>query len=395
MAQHGRAISLDTAERGVHRYEILSALGQGSFGVVYLARYWGPEGFTRLVALKVLRDDVALPEDVARRTRDEARILGMIRHRAIVQVDRLVSLGDRIAVAMEYVEGISLSQLLSAGPLAPRHALEIAAEVAGALHVAHGTKGPDGRPLGLMHRDIKPSNILISVHGEVKVLDFGVARADFRAREALTRDLYVGTPGYMAPERLLRVERAAGDVYSLGVVLWELLARTRFGRSSCVAEQHEERTSRAIASLVSGPGLPMELAELLSAMMSFNPDNRPRAREVEQRGLALASSMDDVPLRFWAETAVRPVLDMAAFRDPLRWRGKVFAEGSSRPEQPSPRPAPPLQVVLPEDALTMLASTAPDPSYRVLGVSLGLLLVLGLGLVCVAVVEAGRCDGAA
>jgi len=346
-----------------HRYEILRPLGHGSFGVVYLARYRGPEGFTRLIALKVLRQDLEMPEDVAQRTRDEARILGMVRHRAIVQVDRMLTLGGRFAIAMEYVEGASLARLLHAGPMAPRHALEIASEIASALHAGYHARGPEGEPLRLLHRDIKPSNVLLTAGGEVKVLDLGIARADFLAREAKTHDLYLGSPGYMAPERLLRVERPEGDVYSLGVVLWEMLARARLGRCCALAEAHQERVSGAVHSLQRQvPAMDAELSALLTEMLCHDPTRRPTAREVERRCLAIAAKMPGEPLRFWAEEAVPPLRGASSPTDPLGWCGQQLSELPPRaPAQPSP-PRPARRAFAPEDAPTELMPRVLEPA---------------------------------
>lgn len=232
------------------RYEVLEALGTGGFGTVYRARYQGEGGFSQMVALKVLNPEMAKIDEVASRLRDEARVLGLVRHRAIVQVHRLVQFDDSWTVVMELVEGADLGLVLKAGVIVPvGPMLEIMAEVAAALHVAWTTTGPDGRPLHLLHRDIKPSNIQVTSVGEVKVLDFGIARADFDEREAMTKKLAFGSTEYMAPERLDLMDGPASDVYSLGSVAYELLTRTQFGRTSATRERHEPRLKRNLARL--------------------------------------------------------------------------------------------------------------------------------------------------
>jgi serine/threonine-protein kinase len=198
---------------------VVEAVGRGGFGTVYRAELMGPSGFRKQVALKVLNPDLPEAIGVAERLRDEARLLGMLRHRAIVQVDGLHLLNGRWTVVMEFVEGVDLKQLLAeVGPLSPGLALEIVQEVANALHYAYelsadhsvsvrATRAADGSlsvsgGLRLLHRDIKPGNIQLTAAGEVKVLDFGVARADFADREAQTQSIYFGSLNYMAPERL-------------------------------------------------------------------------------------------------------------------------------------------------------------------------------------------------
>ena len=232
------------------RYEIESLLGKGGFGSVYRARYVGEGGFSKVVALKVLNKNMADLEEVLARLRDEARLLGMLRHRAIVRADRLVRLADRWAVVMECVEGVDLKRVLAHKPVPAGTAIEVIGEVAGALHAAWNTEGPDGKPIRLIHRDIKPSNILLTAYGEIKVLDFGIARADFKEREAETRAFGMGSLPYMAPERLDFRDTAAADVYALGVVFFELVTGRAFGRASAVPERHVKHVDAGLRFLV-------------------------------------------------------------------------------------------------------------------------------------------------
>ncbi|MCK6503845.1 serine/threonine protein kinase, partial [Myxococcota bacterium] len=292
--------------QGERRYEVIEALGTGGFGTVYRARYLGEGGFTQMVALKVLNPEMAAIGEIASRLRDEARVLGLVRHRAIVQVHRLVQLDEGWTVVMELVEGADLAQVLKAGitvPMGP--ALEIVSEVAAALHVAWSSPGPDGRPLRLLHRDIKPSNIQITPVGEVKVLDFGIARADFDEREAMTKKLAFGSTEYMAPERLDMMDGPAADVYSLGTVLYEILTGKGFGRTSAVRERHVPRVDKAVSALRQALGPRNDaIVELVADMLGWDPALRPDARAVERRALTLRGHMPGEPLRFWAEDHV-------------------------------------------------------------------------------------------
>ncbi len=296
------------AESG--QYRILGALGRGAFGTVYRAEKLGESGLSKTVALKVLNPEMSKKPEVAERLRDEARMLGLLRHRAILQVDGLVRLGERWAVVMEYVEGVDLKDLILAGPVPVGPALEIVGECAGALHVAYTSSGPEGNPLRLLHRDIKPSNVFVTSAGEVKILDFGVARADFGAREAETQQLRYGSVGYMSPERLDFIDTPAGDVYALGVVLWELLTAQVFGKSSSKEIRHQNRLKENLDILweVTG-GESQELIEFVESLLSYEPEDRPLARDVERQCGALRMKHGGPLLRDWSEITVGPLIE--------------------------------------------------------------------------------------
>lgn len=291
------------------QYEVLAVLGAGGFGTVYRARFVGDVGFSKEVALKVLNADMADVDEVAARLRDEARVLGLLRHRAIVHVDRLVLLDGRWTIVMEYVEGVSLSRLIRQGRVPVAAALEIVSEVAAALHVAFARPGPNGQPLHLLHRDIKPSNIQLTPYGEVKVLDFGIARAEFEARESLTRSLSYGTPEYMSPERLdMAADGPEGDIYALGVVLLEMISGRPVGRSSARQDRHEEKIRDALTTLNDVTGVTAAVRALITSMLSWDPSARPTAGDVERIAVRLRNLHHDEPLRTWTETIIPALL---------------------------------------------------------------------------------------
>jgi serine/threonine protein kinase len=286
------------------RFRLLEPVGRGGFGVVYKAELLDPDGFSKLVALKVLHRDVPRAQEKARRLRDEARILGLVRHRAVVHAEGLVRLNGRWTVVMEYVEGVTIKRLLELGRFPQRVAVAIVAEVAAALDVAYKSAGPDGRPLRLLHRDIKPSNVQVTAAGEVKILDFGLARADFDAREADTVSLQFGSWPYMSPERMDGVDGTAGDVYGLGAVLYEVLTGERFGKAFGHPERHEARLVTALETLIQVvDGIDDDLVAFVGSMLAHDPEMRPATREVE-RGLRELDFTSGPSLRDWAEESV-------------------------------------------------------------------------------------------
>ncbi|MFZ5476072.1 MAG: serine/threonine-protein kinase, partial [Myxococcota bacterium] len=298
------------------RYRLLELLGEGGFGKVYRAELQTAGGFTKEVALKVLRPEAGPDEDLAARLRDEARILGLVRHRAIVGADALAQLEQGWAVVMEYVVGVDAAEAIAAGPLPEHVVLEIVEEVASALNAAFHAAPPGGPPLKMIHRDIKPQNVRLTPAGDVKVLDFGVARADFAAREAKTVSLSFGTLQYMAPERVEGHDLPAGDVYALGLCALVLLT----GDADLKLSLHEERHARRVAELVGGLAREGRIAEgtasLLTRMVAFDAAARPAARAVEQEARALQAAAKGPPLRDWAEAHVPALVGARSPRRP-------------------------------------------------------------------------------
>src|SRR5215210_8053068 len=207
-------------------YDVLSPLGTGGMGEVYLAR---DTRLDRRVAIKFLSDAFARdPERLARFER-EARVLASLNHPHIAQIYGLEDSGPSLALVMELVEGPTLAQRIAAGPLPLDEALSVARQLAGALEAAHEQ--------GIIHRDLKPANIKLRPDGTVKVLDFGLAKlADPGIGDvsALTSPamtgvgVVLGTPAYMSPEqaRGYAVDSRA-DVWAFGCVCYEMLAGRR------------------------------------------------------------------------------------------------------------------------------------------------------------------------
>jgi len=297
--------SSGSATKSGRAYHVECVIGRGGFGTVYRARLVTDGSFRKAVALKVLHPEMERIDEVAQRMRDEARLLGLVSHRAIVQCDGLVQLAGRWAIVMEHVEGVNLLGLIRGMPIPPGPALEMVAEVAGALHQAWTSTGPDGEPLGILHRDIKPSNIKLTAAGAVKLLDFGIARADFEDREASTGLLVFGSETYLSPERLDRIDSHAGDVYALGCVLFEALTQKAYGRSSSNQDRYQAHLAERITVLRERMGhLPPALLALVEEMLAFDPKDRPTARDVEWRCSQLQAQWPGERLRDWAEQVV-------------------------------------------------------------------------------------------
>lgn len=301
------------------RYELLELLGKGGFGRVYLARYHGEAGFQKDVALKFLKSGAQDNHDLIARLRDEARLLGLLRHRAIVHVDRLIRLQGAWVIVMEYVPGDDLSTLMQAGPVPAGPALEVLSEVASALTAAFERPTPDGQALRLTHRDIKPGNIRLTSFGDVKVLDFGIARAEFAGQELAGETAIVGTPAYMAPERFEGLDGPASDIYALGVVAYEMLMAERFGPRQSTRKAHREHVKARTQDLRLCAGLPEEAAALIARMLNHDPTLRPSTDEVGRACRRLASTCDTT-LAEW----VKATLAVAPAENPATWAPEAF-----------------------------------------------------------------------
>ncbi len=339
-------------------YEILGVIGRSGLGTMYRARYQGTGAFTKLVTLKRLDEGVADTDEVACRLRDEARVLGFLEHRSIVRIDNLVQLEGRWTLVLEHVDGVSLEAIIERGPVPTGTALEIVASVAGALHAAYTTPGPDGSPLRLQHRDVKPSAVLIDAYGAPRVTDFGISRACFSGREARTRSFVVGSFEYMSPERLALEEGGPwSDIYSLGQVLYALLEGHSFGRSHPSERHHEAIIGKAMDRLLARDGGVDEgTLELLRRMLALAPHERPDARSVERSCNQLARQLEDPSLRAWAEEVVEPMLAERATGSSGGLVGRVLRAG--------PPPAAPPRPSIPDPSVVGARRPEPRPAAK-------------------------------
>jgi eukaryotic-like serine/threonine-protein kinase len=210
-------------------YELLHPLGVGGMAEVFKARALGPAGFERDVVVKRILPAYGRDEDFVRMFADEARILGLIHHPNVVQAFEFGEIDGTLYLALEYVDGPSLSRILRALRAANRRmppaiAAYIGREICRALDCVHRLEDDRGQRLDVVHRDVTPSNIIVTPWGAVKLLDFGVAKFASAARS--TRDGTVkGKPAYLAPEQLQgKPIDGRVDLFALGIVMHEMLS---------------------------------------------------------------------------------------------------------------------------------------------------------------------------
>ena len=305
--------TVDPSEGDRRRITFVEALGKGGFGAVYLADIRSPNKFSQRLAVKVLNEELGDNLEVVGRQRDEARLLAQLNHDHIVKVFDLTEINGRPALFMEYVPGVDACRLMSLGPVPPRAALEIAAATASALHAAFHTVSPfTNRPLQVIHRDIKPSNLLVSKHGTLKVLDFGIARADFD-REGQTKSVQFGTARYMAPEQWLgETLTARVDVFALGITMIELLKGTSAERLPLRPDKFNAGRDAQIAGIRDprwGAVWWRQLEELLQDMLSKDAEDRPSAEYVQDICTQLSEDIGGLSLRRYAREHVSGLVD--------------------------------------------------------------------------------------
>jgi serine/threonine-protein kinase len=258
-------MSMESQQIG--RYEVLATLGRGAMGIVYKA---ADPVLNRIVAVKTinLSLDPDLRNEYEARFQQEAKAAGSLSHPAIVTIYDLGKTGDLAYIAMEFLDGQELQDLISAAQRLPvKQAISIAAQVAGGLGYAHQH--------GIVHRDIKPANIMVLKDGVAKITDFGIAR--MRASEVRTQTgMRLGSPKYMSPEQVLgqRVDHRT-DIFSLGVMLYEMLTgKAPFGGNSLEALMYQTVNTVPLPPSRINPDVPEMLDLILAKTLEKQTDNR-------------------------------------------------------------------------------------------------------------------------
>ena len=307
-----------------NRYEILEIIGTGGMAVVYKARC---HRLNRLVAIKILRDDLAQDAEFRRRFHDESQAVAMLSHPNIMAVYDVSRASELEYIVMELIDGITLKQYMQkkGGPLSWKEALHFTTQIMKALSHAHSR--------GIIHRDIKPQNIMVLRDGSVKVADFGIARLASSNQNTLTQEA-LGSVHYISPEqaRGSRID-ARSDIYSAGVVLYEMLTgRLPYEGDSPVSVAIQHINSMPLAPRELNPDIPEALEAITTKAMASN---------VEQRYVDAEAMLADLE-EFRKNPNINFDYSPADF---------IGSEGTDEPTQvidtsyrkPAPRPATPQQ----------------------------------------------------
>jgi serine/threonine protein kinase len=213
------------------RYHLFDRIAFGGMAEIYRAKTFDSSGNAHWVAVKRVLAHLVEDEDFIQMLVDEAKIASQVKHPNIARVYEFTQSHGEFFIAMEHVDGKDLRSMLERcrqrkESMPPHHAAHVAAEVATALQAAHNALDPEGKPLGIVHRDVSPSNVLCAYSGEVKLCDFGIAKASLSRVQTKT-GVIKGKVKYMSPEQALgqKVDHRS-DIFSLGVCLYEMLTRT-------------------------------------------------------------------------------------------------------------------------------------------------------------------------
>jgi serine/threonine-protein kinase len=276
-------------------YEILGVLGAGGMGKVYKVRNVISD---RVEAMKVLLASLAGQKDLADRFLREIKLLAALNHPNIAPLYSALTLNDRLVMLMEYIDGVTLAARLQSGPIPPADAINYSEQILSALGYAH--------KMNVIHRDVKPSNMMLTPHGVVKLMDFGIARPNNELGMTLTGTT-LGSLNYMSPEQVRGSEvDARSDLYSFGVSLYEMVTgQLPFqGHSNySVMSAHVQQAPPPPINL--RPYLPKGLNEIILMAMTKDPNDRFQSAE------AFANALNSI-LRSAAPSLRKPITASAA-----------------------------------------------------------------------------------
>ncbi len=260
------------------KYIILDRVSAGGMAEVYRAKEAG-DGLSRIVAIKRMKSTASGDAELVPMFVDEAKLAARLMHPNIAQTFELGRIDDSLYIAMELVWGRDLNAIIKSCRamkvrLPQAVACYVVSKAAEALDYAHNAVGPDGRPMRLVHRDVSPHNIMLDYQGEVKLIDFGVAKADTRSNQTVA-GVIKGKFSYMAPEQATgaAIDRRA-DIFALGILLYELLSGERAFDGSSAFSIFEKVTNRAAPRLSDVAAVPPELDEIVARCLAKNPAAR-------------------------------------------------------------------------------------------------------------------------
>jgi len=268
-------------------FRLVNKVAEGGMATVYEAEQLGPEGFTKRIALKVIHPHYAKRADFLRLFIDEAKLSANLMHGNVVQIYQLGEVGGEYFIAMEFIQGPTLRSVIDrhyeiGTPIPATLAAYVCSRVARALDFAHNFVSPTGTRLDIVHRDVSPGNVMITWDGHIKLADFGIAKARTSFDPASEQKMRIGKKHYMSPEQVLgSAVDGKSDVFSLGVVLYELLALSPLFREEETSLLVDEVAVQPLPNLRSRiTDLDKSLEEILLMALQRSPSRRASAAQL-------------------------------------------------------------------------------------------------------------------
>ena len=310
-----------------NRYEIIQILGQGGMGAVYKAR---DRELDRVVALKVIRPELAGLPEILQRFKQELILARKVTHRNVIRIFDLGEADGVKFITMEFIEGRDVKSILAEeGKLAPDRAVDIIQQVCLALEAAHTE--------GVIHRDLKPQNIMVDQQGRASVMDFGIARSLEFGGMTQTGAM-IGTPEYMSPEQV-RGEHvdARSDVFTLGIIFQQILTGTLpYQAETAMSSMFKRTKERAIPVRQLDPAVPQVVSDIVAKCLEIEPKDRFQSAREIYSALEAWKAGNAAPIRvphvfrnrmkLVAGTVVALLLISLA----VAFRGKIFSRGEKR-----------------------------------------------------------------
>lgn len=372
------AQALARSEAGVAeslgKYRVLGALGQGGMADVYLAVADGPEGFRKLCVVKLLKEELLDDADFRAMFLDEARLAARLNHPNIVQTFEVEESGGRLLLAMEFVEGQALTRVVrNADPerFPLSCAVRILCDVLEALDYAHNLTDYDGSGLGIVHRDVTPHNVLVGYDGRIKLVDFGIAKSA-AALQLTQAGVVKGKVGYMAPEQATGGDvDGRADVFSVGVILWELIAGRRLTAGLSGREIIMRRIRGDEPKIITVmPSADAALAAICDRAMAADPDDRYAQAADMQSALEKWLKLQDEPSRKTWGAGLRDVFanDRRQLRSLIEQRLKDVGVSAQVRRSISPQATSSILALTPHAASVIARlPSAPPPSVTQTG----------------------------
>jgi len=329
------------------KYQLLDKIAVGGMAELYRAKLTGEQGFEKLIAIKKILPNLSDEQNLVSSFIDEAKLAALLHHENIVQIYDFGSLDDEYFIAMEFLFGKDLRTIRKNSetrklPLGLENTIYIVSRICAGLDYSHNLKDLQGQPLHIIHRDINPQNVLVTYDGQVKIIDYGIAKAASQNNQT-KENLIKGKLAYMSPEQASgRTIDHRSDIFSTGIILYELLAVRRMFTGDTMHVLSMVRKAQYDAPEKVIPFLPAKLDEILQRALAKDPDDRYQSAgdmlaDVEELAFELKLRPN---ARSFAQYLKELFEEELAVEETALWTKSKLYEAGQNPKKGRPTPAP-------------------------------------------------------